>query len=250
MLAEQRFELILQALREKRAVGVPELCILTGASEATIRRDLGALDSQGRLSKVHGGAVLADNEFQGEEPDLDTKSRLFQSEKDAIARYAAALIRDDDVVYLDAGTTTGRMAEYLKESKAAFVTNGISCAQRLLENGCKSYILGGCLKPGTGAVVGAGAVESLSRYNFTKAFLGINGISVQQGFTTPDPEEAAVKAEAFHRSRQTYVLADASKFGRVAAVTVLPLEDAPVITNKDPGPAYAEHTTIREVEPA
>ena len=247
MLAEQRFEAILQELADNRAASVTRLCELTGASEATIRRDLTILSRQGRLNKVHGGAVLASGTFQGEEPDVSTKTLLHRDEKDRIAHYAAGLISDDDVVYLDAGTTTIRMIEYLKGSGATFVTNGIGCAQRLMELGPRSYVLGGLLKPGTWAVVGTGALKELSRYNFTKAFLGINGISIRQGFTTPDPEEAAIKTKASEQSYLTFVLADSSKFELVSAMTVLPLEKATIITEHLPDPSYLEHTVIKEV---
>ena len=247
MLAEQRFEIILRELNENRAASVPRLCQLTGASEATIRRDLNALAKQGHLSKVHGGAVLAESEFQGKEQDVDTKNLLHQEEKERIARYAAGLVEDQDVVFLDAGTTTYRMVEYLKESKAIFVTNGVACAQRLLELGLRGYILGGCLKGGTGAVVGAQALEGLEQYNFTKAFLGINGITISQGFTTPDPEEAAVKRKATQQAYLTYILADSSKFDKVTAAAVIPLEKGCIITEALPNPKYLEHTIVKEV---
>ena len=238
MLAEQRFEIILQELNEHRAAGVPRLCELTGASEATIRRDLNALARQGKLNKVHGGAVASGGEFLGEEPDVDTKERLHQPEKERIARYAADL---------DAGTTTVRMVEHLRQSKAIFVTNGVACALRLLDLGLRGYVLGGTLKPGTGAVVGADALNALEGYNFTKAFLGINGITVRQGFTTPDPEEAAVKRKAAQRAYLTYILADSSKFETVTAASVLPLEKASIITDRLPDRAYLEHTIVKEV---
>lgn len=247
MLAEQRFEAILRELSDNRAASVSRLCQLTGASEATIRRDLNILSRQGKLSKVHGGAVLSGGAFQGEEPDVGTKALLHQDEKERIAHYAAGLINDDDVVYLDAGTTTVRMVEYLKGSGATFVTNGIACAQRLMELGLRGYVLGGFLKPGTWAVVGTGALEELGKYNFTKAFLGINGITIRQGFTTPDPEEAAIKTKAAEQAYLTFVLADSSKFELVSAVTVLPLEKATIITERLPDPGYLEHTVIKEV---
>ncbi len=247
MLAEQRFEAILRELNDSRAASVTRLCELTGASEATIRRDLNTLSKQGRLNKVHGGAVLTTSEFQGQEPDVTTKSFLHRDEKDSIARYAAGLINDDDMVYLDAGTTTVRVLEYLKGSQATFVTNGIACAHRMMELGLRAYIVGGCLKPGTWAVVGTGALDELERYNFTKTFLGINGISIRQGFTTPDPEEAAIKRKAAEQAYLTFVLADSSKFETVSAVTVLPLEKATIITEHLPDASYLEHTVIKEV---
>lgn len=247
MLAEQRMEAILAELEQQRAVSVGQLCEVTGASEATIRRDLTVLARQGKLNKVHGGAVLAGEEFRGEELDMETKQQLNMEEKRRIARYAAGLVTDEDVVYLDAGSTVMLMADHVQAQKALFVTNSIECAARLTRRGLRVYVLGGMLKPGTVALVGTEALLSLKRYNFTKAFLGVNGVALHQGFTTPDPEEAAVKAMAARRAREVYVLADASKFGAITAAEMFPLEDAGVITDRLPDPRYRDHTSIEEV---
>ena len=247
MLAEQRAERILRELAQRRAATVTDLCQVTGASEATIRRDLNALAKQGKLSKVHGGAMLMTAEFLGEELDMETKRQLRTEEKDRSARYAAGLIRDDDVVFLDAGTTILRMAEHLPSSKALFLTNSIECACRLMERNLRTHVLGGMLKAGTMALIGAETLEALRRYNFTKAFLGVNGVTVAQGFTTPDPEEAAVKSLAAERAQTVYVLADSSKFGQVTAAVMFPIEAACIITDRLPDRRYRDYTDIREV---
>lgn len=247
MLAEQRAERILRELTQRRAATVADLCQVTGASEATIRRDLTALAKQGRLSKVHGGAVLMGGEFHGEELDMETKRGLCTEEKDRAARYAAGLIGGDDVVFLDAGTTVLQVAEHLRTSKALFLTNSIECACRLMERNLRTYVLGGTLKAGTMALIGAETLEALRRYNFTKAFLGCNGITITQGFTTPDPEEAAVKSLAAERAQSVYVLADSSKFGQVTATVMFSIEDACIITDRLPDRRYRDYTEIREV---
>lgn len=82
--------------------------------------------------------------------------------------------------------------------KASYVTNGVAHARALARKGCRVYLPGGLLRPETEAIVGAPTVTSLQRYNFTKAFMGANGVALDAGFTTPDPEEAAVKAAAVH----------------------------------------------------
>lgn len=247
MLAEQRAERILKELALRRAATVTDFCRVTGASEATIRRDLTALAKQGKLSKVHGGAVLMSGEFHGEELDMETKRGLCAEEKDRAARYAAGLIGDDDVVFLDAGTTVLRMTEHLRSSKAQFLTNSIECACRLMERSFRTYVLGGTLKAGTMALIGADTLEALRRYNFTKAFLGTNGVTIAQGFTTPDPEEAAVKSLAANRAQEVYVLADSSKFGQVTAAAMFPIEAACIITDRLPDRRYRDYTDIREV---
>lgn len=155
---------------------------------------------------------------------------------------------DDDLVFLDAGTTTLHMVEYLGASRATFVTNGVACARRLVEKGLRAYVLGGLLKPRTEAVVGGVALEMMANYNFTKAFLGANGISIERGYTTPDTEEACIKEKAVQRAFTSYVLADATKFGKAAAITVCPLEKARIITDSLPDESYRRYTVIEEVQ--
>ena len=205
MLAEQRAERILKELAQRRAATVTDLCQVTGASEATIRRDLNALAKQGKLSKVHGGAMLMGGEFHGEELDMETKRGLFTQEKDRAARYAAGLIGDDDVVFLDAGTTVLQMAEHLRASRALFLTNSIECACRLMERNLRTHVLGGVLKAGTMALIGAETLAALRRYNFTKAFLGANGKSWNSYSRRTDRayigfEEAVYELETVHHN--------------------------------------------------
>lgn len=247
MLAEQRTEIILRELANRRALSVADICQMTGASEATIRRDLNTLDEQHRLRKVHGGAVPVEEEFRIAEPDMDVKRQLYTEEKRRIARYAAELIRDDDVVFLDAGTTVLEMAYFLRRSNALFVTNNMECAFRLSEGGAQPYMLGGSVDPKTMSTSGAQMLDALRHYNFTKAFLGVTGIAVAQGYTTPDPEAASLKALAASRAAHAYVLADASKFGKVTASTALHLEEATIITDRLPDARYAEYTKVEVV---
>ncbi|WP_295742185.1 DeoR/GlpR family DNA-binding transcription regulator [uncultured Oscillibacter sp.] len=247
MLAEQRMEAILAELDKEQAVSVAQLCQATGASGATIRRDLNELARRGKLNKVYGGAMSIREEFRGEEPDMEVKRELHTQEKLRIARYAASLIQDGDVVFLDAGSTVMHMVDHIQAVRATFVTNSVECIQRLPLRGLRTYVLGGVLKPGTLAVIGGEAMEALRNYNFTKAFLGINGIALSQGFTTPDPEEAMVKGLAAARARETWVLADSSKFGTITAAAVLPLERARIITDRLDDRRYLEYTEIKEV---
>lgn len=178
---------------------------------------------------------------------MDVKRQLHTPEKMRIARYAAGLISNDDVVYLDAGSTVMHMVEHIQAPNAIFVTNSVECAQRLPQRGLRAYVLGGVIKPGTLAIIGGETMEGLKKYNFTKTFLGTNGITVGSGFTTPDPEEAMVKATAAARSRETWVLADSSKFGAITAALVLPLNEAGIVTDRLDDRRYLEHTDIKIV---
>lgn len=211
MLAEERLRTILEILEVRKAVSVAQLMPADGSfRKPTIRRDLNELSRQGKINKVHGGAMLPEGEFESQEQDVHTKEGIQVEQKERIARYAAKQVCDDDFVFIDAGTTTLKMVDFLNGSKATFVTTGIECARRLAEKGLRVYVPGGLLKPSTQALVGASALELMSRYNFTKAFVGTNGISVRQGFTTPDTEEASVKSLAIERSYQSFILADSA----------------------------------------
>ena len=131
MLTEQRFDIILKLLEERKSITVTELRELLDASESTVRRDITALDKAGKLTKVFGGAVALNHKVTAYEPTVAQKSELNKEEKKKIAKYAAGLITPDDFVYLDAGTTTGLMLEYLAGARAVFVTNAVSHAQTL-----------------------------------------------------------------------------------------------------------------------
>ena len=228
MLSEQRQAMILQYLEERRSVTVAELTEFLGISESTARRDITVLDKAGKLVKVFGGAVALESHYLAQEPTVAQKSEENQEEKQRIARYAASLVGPEDFVYLDAGTTTGYMLDFLEEKDAVFVTNAVAHAQRLAAMGCRVLLVGGTLKAATEA---ASAARMLRDYHFTKGFFGTNGVSREAGFTTPDVNEALVKRTALEQCRRAYVLADHTKFQVVSAVTFASLEAALVLTD-------------------
>lgn len=246
MLTEERYHEILDLLEKRGAVTVTELTRILQTSESTIRRDLNALARLGKLNKVHGGATALERVMQDEE-DMQVKSMRFQREKERIAKYAASLIRDGDFIYIDAGSTTDKLVDAITNVNAIYVTNGITHARKLTQKGYKAYVIGGEFKPITEAIVGAQALKSISAFNFTKCFLGVNGIHKIRGYTTPDIDEAAVKAEALRRSFVSFVLADHSKFDAVSASVFGELRQACIITDELPDPSYQEITVIKEV---
>lgn len=246
MLLEQRLEEIVKLVEEKRSVTVQELTEQFSASESTIRRDLTTLHSNGRLIKVHGGAIALDSNFNAKDDDIESRQLLFQAEKSEIARYAASLIKANDFVYLDSGTTTEHMIPYLSEKNAVYVTNSISIAKKLAKSSLTSFIIGGELKPSTEAIVGSDAILNLSKYNFTKGFFGTNGISAQLGFTTPDVSEAMVKKAALLRCRDAYILSDSSKFNQICPVTFAEFFEANIITTKIKDNTFKQYNTILE----
>ena len=249
MLTEERFAKIVKIVNQEGTVTVLELAQAIGISESTIRRDLNQLDKLGRIRKVHGGATAAVLMSDGHERNMQEKYSRNIEEKRAIAAYAATLVHPNDFVFLDAGSTTEQMAEYLEENTAFYVTNGITLAQKLAARGFKTMLLAGRVKASTDAVIGMEAVSSLARYHFTRGFFGTNGITVVEGFTTPDLEEAANKRAAMEHCRQCYVLADNSKFDTLSNVSFGELGKAKIITTRGNVRLknYKQHTEVIEV---
>ena len=247
MLTEQRYEIILDLLREKNSVTVTELKDILNASESTVRRDITALYKAGKLTRVFGGAVALEHTVNAYEPTVAQKVELNIEEKKKIAVYAAALIRPEDFVYLDAGTTTGYMLEHLEGSGATFVTNGVSHARALAQMGVRVLLIGGELKGSTDAVIGSQAMQMLKNYHFTKGFFGTNGMTQREGFTTPDTSEAIVKSTAMKQCKDVYILTDKSKFGEVSSVTFGGFTDAKILTEEIPE-EYQDSKNILKVE--
>ena len=127
-------------------------------------------------------------------------------------------------------------------------TNGIAHARLLAQKSCHVCVPGGLLRPRTEAIIGAAAITALQQFNFTKAFIGANGVALNVGFTTPDPEEAAVKAVAVRRARETWYLVDDSKFGRVYPAVIGEIYSGAILTNRCPDPKYRQLTLVKETE--
>ena len=221
MLTEQRHEIILNLLSEKGSITVTEL-----------KDILNTLDEQGRLTKVFGGAVEKINGVSTTELSVSQKADVNTEEKKKIAMYAARLVVPNDFIYIDAGTTTEYLIDYLEEKNATYVTNAVTHARKLAIAGFKVILIGGELKGLTEAVVGNQAIITIDRMNFNKGFFGTNGITEKSGFTTPDINEALVKETAFNHCHFKYILADSSKFGETSAVTFGNIGEATILTDK------------------
>ena len=217
MLTEERHEKIMRLVNTSGAVSVQDLVGFLNISESTVRRDLLTLDREGRLRRVHGGATTLrdDSLYEADMENLQDKYSIHMSEKRRIAQYAARLIHKEDFVYLDAGSTTEQLVDFLAGSEASFVTNSIPLAQKL------------------GRIGGSEMRDMIGRYHFTKGFFGANGVAVHSGCTTPDEEEAVCKRAAMGQCLDRFVLADSSKFGLSSHITFAELSMVTLITARD-----------------
>lgn len=244
MLAEQRKQQILQILDTRGSITLPELTSLLHVSESTIRRDLQEMDSKGLLVRVFGGAVSANSMTDLREEGVLEKQTVNIREKQMIGRYAASLIQPNDFVFIDAGTTTGAVIPFITEHSAVYITNAVAHGLELARRGFRVSLVGGEIRGLTEAIVGSAACEELRSYNFTKCFMGTNGVNADNGFTTPDINEAIIKGRAVAQSKERYVVCTSEKFHVISPVRFAAWGDATILTDRYPNSWYAEQENV------
>lgn len=203
---------ILEKLQSDRLLSVTALAEELGVTVVTIRSDLDALEQEGLLQRVSGGAVPAkeDTPFAGGRNLQNT------SQKQQIARAVAAQIQDGDVLFINSGTTTHAVALALKAKKNLnIVTNSIAVA---LELGnvptFRVILLGGEINSNFAFTYGNNAQEQLDLYRVDWAILTLDGISPREGLTTYHPEEILINSMMMQRAKKVMIVADHDKIGR------------------------------------
>ena len=221
MLKEERQQHLLNALKRDGKVVAAEISIALNVSEDTIRRDLNELADAGLLRRVHGGAVA---KAQTEAAYI-ARSQQQVDAKFAIAEAAARLAQDGQVIWLDCGTTTTRLAQLLPQDlRATVITNSPPAMVALAEHPYLEVIgLGGTLNKGTMAIVGAAAVSAAAQFRADVCFLGVNGLHPTAGVTDFAYEEAQIKRLMIENSAAVIALASADKLGTVAPFVLAPI---------------------------
>ena len=243
-LAQARHALILEMLANENELGVARIAAELDVSEMTVRRDLLELESEGKLVRIHGGAVLPEGSsvlaMDREEPSFESRLHQQQDGKQRIAAYAAALCTGYRTVALDVGTTTFMLAEYLAERPRLKVfTNSVRIAHRLGNGVTEVYLAGGSMRGDEMAMGGPIAVAHFEALWFDIAFIGVSGITAS-GLFDYSFEDAELKRVYMRRSGVKVVLCDASKFQHMSLVNLGALKEIDVlITDAEPPPALA-----------
>ena len=212
MKRRNRHEQILELLQTSE-LDIERLAETLEVSVATIRRDLGQLAEEGKITRTYGGAVLPPARL---ERSLQERAMIAKHEKEAIARVAAAQVEDGDTLILDAGTTTGALARQLRRfQNLKVVTNGFSVMLALAEaKNIEVILLGGTLRYISYGVVGPYSELVLRRITAKKTFVSADGVVADRGLCEATAEQAALKALMLERTKEeVYILADSTKLG-------------------------------------
>ena len=201
-MVNERWNKILDLLDKEGSLSLRELMEHCNVSEATIRRDLTNLEDKNLLYRTHGGAMKR-SVARGSEESVEAKRADFLQEKREVAKYICEnILQSGQTIYLDAGTSTYEMIEYLRDRKLTVVTNSTYHLPKLINNKIHTIILGGTIKHSTQAVIGSAAIEQLKKYSFDMCFVGCNGIDESFGITTAEENESFIKATALKNSKR------------------------------------------------
>ena len=235
MLTAQRKQLILSRLATHGQIVAGELAVELGTSEDTIRRDLRELAQQGKLQRVHGGALPA----SAATGDLRVRQQVSSDEKQALGRFGAQLIKPGQVVMLDGGTTAIQVARQLPaDLRATVITHSPNVAVELAAHRHVDIIvLGGRLFRHSMVNVGASVIEAASRFRADLFFLGVTGVHPEAGLSTGDAEEADVKRALHARAAETVVLASSEKLLSASAFVIAPMKALSLLVVPDGTPA-------------
>lgn len=245
MLKTKRIEQIQEYVFKHQTVSLDELCEVFDVSKNTIRRDVQELAEQGIVKKVYGGVAVNHSTLESFTERQTRNEHL----KRSIARKAASFVQDGDIIFIDSGTTTLEMAEYLQAKQVTIITNNLDfIINSLPYENLNVLSTGGVVDRKTKSFVSFN-IELLKAYNINKAFMASTGISISNGVTNASPLESEIKQTVVKRSSEAYLLVDHSKFDKSALMTYCSLDEIDyIITDSAPGEVYDEYAKKHDIQ--
>jgi DeoR family myo-inositol catabolism operon transcriptional repressor len=245
MIKEKRIKKIQEYVLEHQSASLDELMEVFDVSKNTIRRDVQELVDRGELKKVYGGVSSIHKKLES----FQERKVRNQDQKELIAKKAASFVEDGDFIFIDSGTTTIEMFEYLKEKHLTIFTNNIDfivCAIPF-EN-LDVISIGGMLERKTSSFVNPRNMDLLKDYNIKKAFMASTGISLSNGVTNASPLESELKKTIVSRSSEVYLLVDYDKFDKYGLMTYCGLDEIDyLVTDKVPNGTYQEYAKNHDI---
>ena len=244
---------ILNLVDEHGVIRVSDLSARFDVSVMTIRRDLMALEERGLLSRSHGGAI-SKRRFQ-HELYFDQKGQRNQREKAAIGAAAARLVEPGETIFVHSGSTTLELLKRLPDIELRVVTSNAGAITAIRGSALECIVLGGVYRARSNSFVGGFALQTIAGIHAGRCFIGVDGISLEAGLTTPHHQEAEVGRLMIEQTRgEVIVLADSSKIGGVAPFRTALLEAADVLitdsgVNEEYVAALEEHGVSVRIVP-
>jgi DeoR family fructose operon transcriptional repressor len=249
LIPAQRRERIQEYLATHKIVRMDELYTLLDTSEATVRRDLEWLERAGIAERTHGGAILSQRLTL--EPEYLLRAQKHPEEKHLIGEMAASLIGDNDVVFINSGTTSTQVIHHIRANAGISVfSNNIYAVLEVAEAGFKYNLIGGEYQPNSNSVSGRFAIDNLRQVYADIAILGVDGISLLYGCTVPSNTEAEVVKLMIERTRgEIIIVADSSKWGVVSNFQIATIDEIDkLITDGEFDPLAIDALAARSVE--
>jgi DeoR/GlpR family transcriptional regulator of sugar metabolism len=238
LFREERLRMIMEMLWENKSVSVDQLTNVFDKSAGMIRLDLAELEKRGLISRTHGGAILVQDSAE----DLILDKNVFQlrvesnkEEKIRIGKAVAELIHDGDSIMMDGGTTTYFVAKQLQSKRnLKIITTSMILFPILWEiPDATIYLTGGVVHRDFEDTYGDITLESIKRFKPVYTIVGVDGVSIPNGFTTIEPSIAMVKRQMIAVSKNLIIVADSSKFGKVCLLSIADIQNASVIVTDD-----------------
>lgn len=247
----KRIDLIEQYIYEYKSVSLDKLCEKFQVSKNTIRRDINYLTEKGVIKKVYGGVTVNESSTISDLVSFEARHLTNIDEKNKIAKLAAEYVCDGDTIFIDSGTTPLNMIDYLKDKKnLTIITYSVQIVIKAIQYPDITVIsLPGVLKRPTCSFIGSGSFEYLQTFNINKAFMSCTGLSVENGICNASSEEFDIKKTAVSKSQTIFLLADHSKFNRVALMTFCDLENIHcIITDQVPSANFVDFCEDNSIE--
>ncbi len=236
----ERQRRLLTWIEQRQRASVPEITTHFSISPATARRDLETLAEQGKVQRVHGGALAV----LRAPPEAPVFLRMGEqaAEKERIAKAAAQLVADGETIFLSSGTTTEAVARCLHARRLTVITNSLLVINALADAPDITLItLGGALRPSELSFTGPLTAHSLAELRAMKVIMGIRAIDIEQGLTNAYLEESLIDRVILSNANQVIIVADHTKCGRVSAVFVAPLTTVDtLITDEQTPPDFVQ----------
>jgi len=245
---------ILEMLKRSDFVDINQLSQKFNVSYMTIHRDLKELEDQGAVSRIYGGVVASDSVRTngGAAPDLtlEERYRVCQEEKQSMARAAAELVQDGEIICLDASTSALQMCPLLHDRELTVVTNGLNIAMQFADSETVSVmVVGGLLRKSSLSLSGVRDPDLLRHLNIQKCFMSATALSFEKGVTELNFEEAEIKRAMMERCDQLYMLTDHTKLGNSAPFVDCTWERIhAVVTDRRASPDQRETDCLRSLQ--